>query len=185
MAMSQPRPESAPLALQPVCDEITHLTDAFCRDHLDAEYLHLARALAAALARKRPSPLARGKPLLWACGIVYALGSINFLFDKTQTPHLRADELCRLFGVSASSAGTKAKQIRDTLKMSLADPRWFRPSQMDNNPLAWLIQVNGYLIDARMAPREVQEIAYQKGLIPYVPEPKKQGNRTPPPSVSK
>jgi hypothetical protein len=36
------------------------LTDAFCREHLDAECEALCRKLAAALARKRPPALARG-----------------------------------------------------------------------------------------------------------------------------
>lgn len=38
--------------------------------------------------------------------------------------------------------------------------------------MAWIISVNGLVLDARAAPREVQEIAFQKGLIPYLPEDK-------------
>ena len=37
------------------------------------------------------------------------------------------------------------------------------------NPLAWMIQVNGLIADARRLPREVQEEALRKGLIPYIP----------------
>ncbi len=43
---------------------------------------------------------------------------------------------------------------------------------MDKNPIAWMISVNGLLIDARQAPREIQEEAWSKGLIPYLPEEK-------------
>jgi hypothetical protein len=43
------------------------------------------------------------------------------------------------------------------------------PSKLDRNPLAWMIMVNGFIVDARSMPREVQEIAYRKGLIPYLP----------------
>jgi hypothetical protein len=32
-----------------------------------------------------------------------------------------------------------------------------------------MAQVNGVLVDLRMMPREVQEIAFEKGLIPYIP----------------
>jgi hypothetical protein len=155
--------------MQPIYDEITRLTDTVCRDHLDDEYAQLCRRLAAALARKRPSPLARGKPEIWACAVVYALGAVNFLFDKTQTPYLRADELCSLFGVSQSTAANKARQIRDMFDMVQADPRWYRPSQMNDNPIAWRVMVNGFIVDVRMMPREVQEEAYRKGLIPYLP----------------
>lgn len=41
---------------------------------------------------------------------------------------------------------------------------------MDQNPMAWMIQVNGLIADARRLPREVHEEAFREGLIPYVPE---------------
>lgn len=62
--------------------------------------------------------------------------------------------------------------VRDALGMSQMDPNWYRPSKMDNNILAWLITVDGFIVDARMLPRKVQEVAYKKGLIPYIPADK-------------
>ena len=44
------------------------------------------------------------------------------------------------------------------------------PSRMDENPMAWMIQRNGFLVDARILKREIQEEALRKGLIPYIPE---------------
>jgi hypothetical protein len=41
---------------------------------------------------------------------------------------------------------------------------------LDRNPLVWMAEVNGYLVDLRTMPREVQEIAFEKGLIPYIPD---------------
>lgn len=35
--------------------------------------------------------------------------------------------------------------------------------------MVWLLSVNGLMVDVRTIPREVQEIAYAKGLIPYIP----------------
>jgi len=167
-----PRPtksEKAPKAMQAKFDEIVALTDAFCKEHLDEEYAQLARQATAALCRKRPSPLERGRVDVWACGIVYALGTVNFLFDKTQTPYMSAADLCEAFGVSKSTGASKAKLMRDTLDMMQMDPNWYRPSQMDDNIMAWMIMVNGLIVDARRLPREVQVIAYEKGLIPYIP----------------
>jgi hypothetical protein len=43
------------------------------------------------------------------------------------------------------------------------------PSIVDQNPLVWMAEVNGFLVDLREMPREVQEIAFAKGLIPYIP----------------
>ncbi|WP_153304596.1 hypothetical protein [Desulfonatronum thiodismutans] len=41
-----------------------------------------------------------------------------------------------------------------------------------SNPLAWMITVNGLLVDARDIPLEVQKIASAKGLIPNIPSNK-------------
>jgi len=167
--MATQDPYRVPKKMRPKFDEIVALTDAFCQQYLDEEYAELCRKMTAALARKRPSPLERGRAKTWACGIVYAVGRVNFLFDKSQTPHMRADELCAKFGVAKSTGGNKASQIWDMLGITVADPRWYRPSKMDENPMAWLITVNGLIVDARHMPREIQEIAYRKGLIPYIP----------------
>ncbi len=167
--MSEQINESVPQQMQPVYGDITRLTDAVCRDHVDEEFSMLCRKLASALARKRPSPLARGKKEVWACAITYALGQVNFLFDRSQTPHTTPGELCAKFGVSQSTASNKAKQIRDMFDMWYFDVQWSRPSKMDENPMAWMVTVNGLIMDVRTLPREVQEEAYRKGLIPYLP----------------
>ena len=53
----------------------------------------LCRELTATLCRKRPSPLLRGKANTWACGIIHAVGMVNFLFDSSQTPHIEARQI--------------------------------------------------------------------------------------------
>lgn len=162
--------ETVPEAMQGKFEEITHCTDDFCKQHLNAEYAQQCRYLAAALCRKRPSPLVNGKATTWACGIVHALGVVNFLFDSSQTPHMKASEIYQAFGVSSSTGQSKSKQIRDLMKMHQMDPDWCLPSWVDQNPLAWMISINGFLMDARHAPRAIQEEAFRKGLIPYLPE---------------
>jgi hypothetical protein len=49
------------------------------------------------------------------------------------------------------------------------DPAWMLRSIVVQNPLVWMAEVNGFLVDLRKMPREVQEIALAKGLIPYLP----------------
>jgi hypothetical protein len=161
--------ETVPEAMKSRYDEIVAATDAFCGEHLNAEYAQVCRQMAATLARKRPSPLLGGRPNTWAAAIVHTVGSVNFLFDKTQDPHMRADDLAALFGLSKSTVGNKSKEIRDILDISVFDPDWTLPSKIDDNPMAWMISVNGFILDARHAPRPIQEEAYRKGLIPYLP----------------
>jgi len=167
--MPAPANERVPAALQPLYEVIAGQTDSICAAHLNDEYAALARKMAAALARKRPSPLTSGKPATWACGILYALGRANFLFDASQQPHLRADTLCELCGVGKSTGSAKAKAVEDALHIDWLDSNWSLPSRLSSHPTAWLISVNRLIVDARHVPVEIQEEAYRKGLIPYIP----------------
>jgi hypothetical protein len=160
---------SVPAAMQARYAEIIALTDALCREKLNEEYGLLCRQMTAALARKRPSPLVTGPAKSWACGIAYTVGSVNFLFDKSQEPHMRAEELCAWFSLSISTGGNKAKKIKQTLNIQFFDTQWTLPSQIDNNPMAWMVSINGLIMDVRHLPRPLQEEAYRKGLIPYLP----------------
>ena len=168
--MSQSKEEQVPKIMQPKFDEIVAITNAFCQENLNDEYAQLCRRLTAALCRKRPSPLEKGKANTWACGIVHALGMVNFLFDSSQSPHISANELYGKFEVSQSTGQAKSKQIRDLMNMYQMDPKWSLPSKIDRNPMAWMISVNGVIIDARQAPPAIQEEAFRKGLIPYLPD---------------
>ena len=163
------RSKSVPKAAQAIYDAVVALTDAFCRDHLNDEYRDLAQAMTAGLCRKRPNPLASGPPRTWACGIIYALGQLNFLSDKASQPYMTMAEVCAGFGVGQSTAFAKARVITDALHTGRMDPAWMLKSLVDRNPLVWMAEVNGLLVDLRDMPREVQEIAFAKGMIPYIP----------------
>jgi hypothetical protein len=155
--------------VQEILQAIDGMIDAFCRDHLNEEYATLCRKLAEKLARKRPSPLMNGKPNTWACGIIRTIGWVNFLDDSTNEPHMKLTFIDKAFGVGESTGQGKSKLIRTTLKIRSFDPKWTLPSRMDDNPLVWMLEVNGFLMDIRHCPREAQEIAFEKGLIPYIP----------------
>ena len=154
---------------------IIGLIDQFCKEHLNEEYAVLCRKLAEKLARKRPSPLLHGSPNAWASGIVRAVGGVNFLHDKSQTPYMRSTDIDHYLGTSPSSGAAKLAAIRKMFKMYQLDPNWTLPSRLEDNPMVWMLQVNGFMVDVRHAPREVQEIAFKKGLIPYIPADRQQG----------
>ncbi len=160
-------------------DEVLHvivgLIDQFCKEHLNEEYAVLCRKLTEKLGRKRPSPLLQGSPNAWASGIVRAIGGVNFLHDKSQTPSMRSTDIDHSLGTSPSSGAVKLAAIRKMLGMHQLDPNWSLPSRLDANPMVWMLQVNGLIMDVRHAPREVQEVAFHKGLIPYIPADRKDG----------
>lgn len=161
--------ERVPEPMQDKFDSIRKETDAFCEQYLNDEYKQLVRFAIAALCRKRPSPLLKGKDNSWAAGLVHAIGMVNFLFDKSQTPHCKAPDIYTYFGVGASTGQGKSKEVRDLLKISQLSPEWTLPSRIEQNPLIWMLEVNGLIVDVRRMPLEVQEIAYKKGLIPCIP----------------
>jgi hypothetical protein len=155
--------------LAPLYAEIRALAADFALTELNKEYAALVDVLVEEIERQAPGLVLKGRAKGWAGAVVYVLGQVNFLFDPSQQPHMRADELCKRFGASQASISPKARQIREALGIIPMDPRFSLPAMMASNPLVWMLTVNGFLVDVREMPREVQVIAYEKGLIPYIP----------------
>ena len=169
MARKRDREPPIPAAARPAYDAVVALTAAFCRDHLNVEYEALCRKLTVALARKRPSPLTRGKSEVWACGILRTIGWVNFLDGGSEQPSMKLTAIDKAFGVAESTGQGKAKVIRDLLKIRQFDFRWMLRQRIETTSMVWMIQVNGFIMDARNLRREIQEEAFRKGLIPYIP----------------
>jgi hypothetical protein len=167
--MIDPDELKVPKALRPVADEIVAITDSVCLAVLDEEYADLARRAVAKLARKRPSPLLRGRRAGWAAGVVYALGQASFLFDPAIGPTVTADQLSEAFGLAKSTMGSKARQVRDLLGISPFSPEFERADVAAANPLKWIIEVDGLAVDVRHVPLDIQVAAFERGFIPYVP----------------
>jgi hypothetical protein len=161
-----------PGVMQEKYTAIKMLTDAFCDRFLSDEYRELIDCAIAGLSRKKPSPLLKGKENVWAAGIVHAIGTANFLFDKTQAVHCKSPDIYSFFDVASSTGQNKSKEIRDTLKINHFSAVWTLRSRVDKSPLLWMVMVNGMIVDIRNMPYEVQEMAFEKGMIPYIPENK-------------
>ncbi|MFH1717697.1 MAG: DUF6398 domain-containing protein [Planctomycetota bacterium] len=149
-------------------DKIVELTNAFCLNHLNEDYRDLCEVMIAALL-DIDVPLEKGRPAGWAGGIVYALGRVNFLQDPDQSPHMSSAQIAEGFGVSQQAMQSKWRIIRDELDLVPFHPGWCTPEMLKNNPLVWMLEVDGFIVDIRSAPREAQEEAYRLGLIPYIP----------------
>ncbi len=159
--------------LQPALEEIVDLTYEFCREHLNEEYRRLCAEMAIELAEIE-APINKGRPASWASGIVHALGFVNFLHDRSQSPHMTSPEIAKGFGVSQGTMQSKSKIIRDELELTPFDPDWCLEALLEDNPLVWMLDIDGLAVDIRMAPREAQEQAYLQGLIPYIPADREQ-----------
>ena len=147
---------------------VVELTDAFCEKYLNEDYRELCQEMAVELC-EAGLPVNKGKPASWASGIVHAIGWVNFLQDPTLSPHMTSAQVAEGFGVSQGTMMAKSRVIRDELDLMQLDPGWCLPALLKDNPLVWMLEVNGFIMDIRIAPREVQEEAYRLGLIPFIP----------------
>jgi hypothetical protein len=134
-----------PAAAKPTYDAIVALTDRFSQAHLTYEYQMLCRKLAGVLGRKRPAPLTRGKPEVWACAILRVIGWVNFLDDSSQQPHMKLTAIDKAFGVAESTGQGKAKAIRELLKIRQFEFRWMLRRRIEESTVAWMIEVNGFI----------------------------------------
>ncbi|MEU5987648.1 DUF6398 domain-containing protein [Spirillospora sp. NPDC047418] len=126
--------ERIPEALRAKASGIVAVTDEFCLGHLDTAFAELCRTATAKLARKRPSPLARGDLRIWAAGIAYAMGRVNFLGDGSHPLHKSAHEVSALLDVSKSTMQQKAARVLDVLEIGTFDPEFVHPG-LRSHPL--------------------------------------------------
>ena len=82
---------------------------------------------------------------------------------------MTAGDISDWFGLAKSTAGNKSKEVSELLKLSYSNHEFLLNDILDNNLMVWMLSVNGFYVDIRKMPREAQVVAYNKGLIPYIP----------------
>jgi len=144
-------------ALKDRQQEIIDLAGGFCAKRLDEEYFDLCERLVRKLGRKRNPPFATGRPEVWAAGIIHALGTINFLFDRSFEPYASANDISTHFGAGQSTVGNKSKQIRDMFKLHHYDKEFSTKAMRDSHPLANLVMVDGLIVPLSVLPEKHQD----------------------------
>jgi len=137
--------------------KLVELAAEFCDAHLDEDYRQLCEKLIRKMSRKRNVPFLYGKMEIWAAAVIYALGQINFLFDKSFEPYLSAGDICNHFGTSQSTTSQKAKVIRDMFKMRYWDPEFSTTRMREHNPFSNFAMINGLIVDLGSLPPKIQE----------------------------
>ncbi|HCL00659.1 MAG TPA: hypothetical protein DHW42_11220 [Candidatus Marinimicrobia bacterium] len=142
--------------------KLLEITGTFCAEKLDDEYCRLCEKLIKKLGRKRDVPFQRGKIEIWAAAVVYAIGSINFLFDKSFEPYMSAEQISEYFGTKNSTVSNKASQIKDLFKMWHFNPEFSTQYMAENNPFNNMVIVDGYIVPLNSIPEKYQKIVRQK-----------------------
>jgi hypothetical protein len=125
---------------------------------LDNEYVQLCEKLIKKLGRKRDVPFQRGKLEIWAAAIVYAIGSINFLFDRSFKPFITSNQINEYFETSNSTVSNKAREIKDMFNMWHFNPEFSTNRMQENNPINNLVMVDGFIVPMDTLPDDLQEI---------------------------
>jgi hypothetical protein len=140
-------------------------------------------AVIAAVGALLPMALTRSANYAWLYGTVCVsptiAGSVakleGKLLDDGSKVRKTSTDIDHYLGTSPSGGAAKLAAIRRMLRMHPFYHEWTLPSRMEDNPLIGLVEINGFAVDIRHAPRQLQEIAYHKGLIPYIPADRMQG----------
>lgn len=138
--------------------ELIVLCNEFCGLYLDSEYRDLCQKLIHKLARKREVPFLHGRLSIWAAAIIHALGTANFLFDKSFEPFVTASEIAEHFGAAMSTVSNKSKQIRDMFNMHHFDNEFTTSKMEASNPFKDLVLVNGVIVPISKLPPMMQKI---------------------------
>ncbi len=138
--------------------KLLELTGSFCTQKLDDDYYQLCEKLIFKLGRKRDVPFKSGKIEIWAAAIIHAIGSINFLFDKSFEPYATAEQISEYFGTKKSTVSNKARQIKDMFKMGYYDSDFSTQKMSGNNPLNDMVMVNGLIVPLSSIPEDLQEM---------------------------
>lgn len=141
---------------------LIEMTSRFCDEYLDEDYKQLCEKLIRKMSRKRNVPFLSGRIEIWAAATIYAIGSINFLFDKSFKPYATVGDICGYFGTSQSTTSQKAKVIRDMFKLGYWDKEFSTSHMMESSPFSNLVMVNGLMVDKQSLPQEIQEIIQRK-----------------------
>ncbi|MEA3494705.1 MAG: DUF6398 domain-containing protein [Bacteroidota bacterium] len=138
--------------------KLLELTGSFCAQELDDDYYRLCEKLILKLGRKRDVPFKSGKIEIWAAAVIHAIGSINFLFDKSFEPYVTAEQISEYFGTKKSTVSNKARQIKDMLKMGYYDSDFSTQHMTGNNPFNDMVMVNGLIVPLSSIPEDLQEM---------------------------
>jgi len=143
--------------IQEKTDQLINMTTEFCEKYLDDEYAGLCEKLIQKMSRKRKVPFLSGRIDIWAAGIIFALGRINFLFDKSSSPYTTRDELCTFFTTSKSTASQKARNIIDMLKLTYFDDDFSTKRTLENDPFKDYIMVDGLIMPKEVIIQKILE----------------------------
>lgn len=137
---------------------IEHLIEQCCDKMLNDYYLEICLQVKDDYLALLPEGMNRGKPEVWAASIIWAVGSINFLSDKTFPPYATLTDICTFFKTKNSTVGNKAGQIREILDMHYLNINYLlEDSSIISTLTSMRVTENGFIV---LDPQDALDIGY-------------------------
>jgi len=138
---------------------------AFCLQELDDDYFKLCEKLILKMGRKKEVSFKRGSLDVWSAAVVHAIGSINFLFDKSHEPYLSVSQIADYFETKNSTVSNKARQIKEMFKLRHFDPEFSTEMMKEQNPFNNMVMVDGFIVPLSSIPLEMQEMVKRERAL--------------------
>lgn len=136
--------------------EISEMVREFCADRLNDEYENLCSNLLDCILEEEPATFNRGRSEIWAAAVVHAIGSNNFLFDKSFEPYVSASELNAHFGTKNGSVTSKSRKMQDSFGITYWHPEYSTVKMMETNPMHTMVMLDGFIVSLKSIPEDMQ-----------------------------
>ena len=145
---------------------IAEMVDLFCNKNLNDEYYNLALKLT----KENPSNLIDCDIKTLAAAIINTIAKTH----ESEMLQVSSKNLASWFQTTQTDIDKKTNSICKILNLQFIDQDQSTKSKVSNDydiddRMMWSIAINGFTIDIRNAPLDLQVDAYEHGLIPYIP----------------
>jgi hypothetical protein len=99
--------------------QVRQLLEKFSAEHLSGQFSQYVFNLWEQVGRKRNYIITGGAAEVWAAAVVYVIGGLNFLFDRSNPHYLPPDVICQYFGTKKGTVNTRAKEIEKVCRIRM------------------------------------------------------------------
>jgi len=141
---------------------IKSLFTDYAKRYLNQDYLTLCANVFEDLLDQDETIFIRGKAEIWAASIVWSVGSLNFLGDKSFEPYATLADVCSFFNANTSTIGQKASKIKDLLDISIWSSEYRLPDSSIGNFVDNLVMTeDGFIVTKDMLDDDEGEEKFQ------------------------
>lgn len=138
-------------------DKILTQVTTYCQKYLDKEYTDICSHVFHDLLETNPTVFNRGQFGIWGAAIVWAVGSVNFLGDKSFEPYASLADVCSYFNANKSSVGQKSAKIKKQLNIDHFNPDYQTTNAVSDFLSSLVMTPEGLIVPVDMFENDSEE----------------------------